>query len=235
MHKSPSKEAMTSSPHKQLHRATSKEVITSSPHKFNSHLPSSTSAAPAQGSPRRLRKLQSAHQLSSNYAALNAPSLISQQRQQQQRNTSISQNTSIPPVPALPSPQKHSRARSNSDVPSPYAGPSPRRNPIPKKKDDPKDDLKSLMRRGPKGDLLGALSQLRHLILIDGLESDTDGMVRTFGHPPIPFWLLLIRYAKVRSPYLHLVRIARCPTRLNRQIPRSHPPWSLSSLCQNTQ
>ena len=185
MHRSPSKEGMISSPHRQLHRAASKEVLTSSPHKSSSHLQASATAAVTQGSPRRLRKLQSAHQLNSSYAALNAPSLISQQRQQQQRNGSISQATAIPPVPALPSPAKHNRARSNSDLPGPYAGPSPRRNPIPKKKDDPKDDLKSLMRRGSKGDLTGALSGLRHLVLIDGLEADTDGMVRTFEYPMI--------------------------------------------------
>ena len=169
---------MISSPHRNMHKSPSKEVITNSPHRNAPHLPASTSAA--HGSPRRLRKLQSAHQLSSNYTALNGPSLISQQRQQQQRSTSTAQNTPIPPVPALPSPQKHSRARSNSDVPSPYVGPSLRRNVVPKKKDDPKDGLKSLMRRGPKGEVSGALDELRHLILVDGLEADTDGMVRIF-------------------------------------------------------
>lgn len=171
-------EAMTSFPHRTMHKSPSKETMKNSPHRNAPHLPASTSAAPAQGSPRRLRKLQSAHQLSSNYSSLNGPSLISQQRQQQQRNTSAAHIPSIPPVPALPSPQKHSRARSNSDVPSPFAGPSPRRNMVPKKKDDPKDELKSLMRRGPKGEVLGALDELRHLILVDGLEADTDGMVR---------------------------------------------------------
>lgn len=164
-----------------MHKSPSKEAMTNSPHRNAPHLPASTSTAPAHGSPRRLRKLQSAHQLSSNYSSLNGPSLISQQRQQQQRHTSTAHNPSIPPVPALPSPQRHSRARSNSDVPSPYAGPSPRRNMVPKKKDDPKDELKSLMRRGPKGEVLGALDELRHLILVDGLEADTDGMVRILG------------------------------------------------------
>ena len=170
---------MTSSPHRVMHKSQSKEAITSSPHKNAAHLPPSTTITPApiQDSPRRLRKLQSAHQLSSNYTALNAPSLIAQQRQQQQRITSNSQNISIPPVPALPSPQKHTRPRSNSDVPSPRAGPSPRRGVAPRRKEDPRDELKALMRRSPKGDLLGALDYLRHLILVDGLEADNDGMV----------------------------------------------------------
>lgn len=161
-----------------MHKSSSREALTSSPHKNISQLAPSSSAV-QQSSPRRLRKLQSAHQLSSNYAALNAPSLISQQRQQQQRNTNIVQPTSIPPVPALPSPQKHSRARSNSDavIPSPRAGPSPRRNPVLKRPGDSKDDVKSLMKRGPKGNVTGALEDLRHLILVDGLEADSDGMV----------------------------------------------------------
>ena len=165
-----------------MHQSSSRDATTSSPHKNTPHYSPSTAAAPSQGSPRRLRKLQSAHQLSSNYTTLNAPSLISQQRQQQQRNPSISQNTSIPPVPALPSPPKQNRPRSNSDVPSPRVGPSPRRAAIPKKKEDPKDQLKSLLRHSPRGNVSEALDDLRHLILIDGLEADSDGMVRILQH-----------------------------------------------------
>ena len=181
-----------------MHRSSSKEVITSSPHKNTPHLPSSTSTAPSQGSPRRLRKLQSAHQLSSNYTSLNAPSLISQQRQQQQqRNPIVSQNHSIPPVPALPSPQKHNRPRSNSDVPSPRAGPSPRRVAILKKKEDPKDELKNLLRHNPRGNVSAALDDLRHLILVDGLEADNDGMVRVYRHSTPIYMILLILHAVV--------------------------------------
>lgn len=169
---------MNGSPRQTMRKSASREVMTSSPHRNALHLNPSTSAAPTQGSPRRLRKLQSAHQLSSNYTAMNAPSLISQQRQQQQRSTGTTQTPSIPPVPVLPSPQKQNRPRSNSDVPIPRTVPPLRRNVVPRKKEDPKDELKSLMRRGPKGDLIGALQDLRHLILVDGLEADTDGMVR---------------------------------------------------------
>ena len=86
-------------------------------------------------------------------------------------------------MPTLPPPQKQNRPRSNSDVPSPR--PSPRVAPPPskriviqRKKEDPKDELKSLLRRGPKGDVIGALQDLRHLILVDGLDADADGMVR---------------------------------------------------------
>ena len=140
-------------------------------------LPPTTIAPPTEGSPRRLRKLQSAHQLSSNYTALNAPSLISQQRQQQRNNPTTSQTPSVPPIPALHSPQKHTRPRASSDVPSPLSGPSLRRNAVSKKQVDAKDDLKTLLRRSPRGNLLGSLEELRYLILTDGLEADSDGMV----------------------------------------------------------
>lgn len=164
--------------------------MTSSPSKNASHLPPS-STGPQLASPRslgRLRKQKSAHQLSSNHAALNGPSLISQQRQLQQRNTSISQTTSIPPppVPAIPSPQKHTRARSNSDavVPNPVnVGPSLKRNQVPKKPVDAKDELRSLVRHGPRSDVPDALQSLRHWILVDGLEADNDGMVRFLAVP----------------------------------------------------
>ena len=164
--------------------------MTSSPSKNAPHLPPSSTGAQL-GSPRnlgRLRQQKSAHQLSSNYAALNGPSLISQQRQLQQRITSISQSTSIPPppVPAIPSPQKHIRARSNSDavVPNPVnVGPSLKRIQVPKKVVDPKDELRSLIRHGPKSDVPDALQSLRHWILVDGLEADNDGMVRFLAAP----------------------------------------------------
>ena len=193
MQKPPSKETLTASPHKVVQKAQSRETVTRSPHKNPPQLPSSGTAS-LQGSPHRLRKLQSAHQLSSNYSALNGPSLISQQRQQQQRNTS----TTIPPLPELPSPQKQNRPRANSDAPSPYADPSQKRNAIPrKKKEDPKTELKTLIRRNPKGDVLGSLDDLRHLILVDGLEADTDGMVRPVDWTPQGLYSLLISHCVV--------------------------------------
>ena len=164
--------------------------MTSSPSKNASHLPTS-STGPQLASPRslgRLRQQKSAHQLSSNYAAPNGPSLISQQRQLQQRNTSINQSTpTAPPVPALPSPQKHTRARSNSDavVSNPVnIGVSLKRFQVPKKPVDPKDELRALIRHGPKSDVPDALQNLRHWILVDGLEADNDGMVRSLMAPP---------------------------------------------------
>lgn len=148
--------------------------------------PASTSTTHHLSSPRStrsLRKLQSAHALSSQYAALNHPSLISQQRQQQQqqRNTSSSQ---IPPLPPLPPLGSHHRARSNSDAasPAPFQGGNgtAKRSLVPKKPvvvHSPREELEALVRQGPKGDVPTGLQRLRHLILCDGLDADNDGMV----------------------------------------------------------
>ena len=164
--------------------------MTSSPAKNGPQIPSPTSTGHQLSSPRgtrTLRKLQSAHQLSSNYNALNAPSLISQQRQQQQRNPSSSQNSSLPPVPAIPahhSPQKlnHHRTRSNSDAIMPtdhIPAPITRRTAPTKRQGlgSAKDELRTLIGRGPKGDIDTSLQRLRNLILEDAIETDNDGMV----------------------------------------------------------
>ena len=159
------------------------------------HVPSTSAGNPQQltspRSTRTLRKLQSAHQLSSHYSALNAPSLISQQRQQQ-RNPSSTQNQGIPQVPPIPpqhSPNKptHHRTRSNSDAIPPSTAslePMSRRAAPPRRQinfQPPKDQLKALISHGPKGDVEGSLRRLRHLILEDGLEADNDGMVGQKG------------------------------------------------------
>ena len=160
-----------------------------SPTKPVPNMPLANSVAPPHqlGSPRstpRLRKLQSAHALSSNYSAMNGPSLISQQRQQQ-RNVSTSQNLSSLPNTPLSIAHSHNRTRSNSDL----LGTSnvlatPRRNPQQVKKTPAflppinTREIESIVRQGPQGELLTRLDRLRHLILVDGLESDSDGMVR---------------------------------------------------------
>lgn len=168
--------------------------MTNSPIKHAPHLSSSTAATTDQQlrspkSSRGLRKLQSAHQLSANYAASNTPSLISQQRQQQQRNTSsshIAQAPQIPPIPALSS---HHRTRSNSDAVVPNAAHSlvsTKRAPLPKKpsaNQNPREELEGMVRQGPQGHVPTELSKLRHLILCEGLYADSDGMVRRTPRP----------------------------------------------------
>ena len=52
---------------------------------------------------------------------------------------------------------------------------------MPKKPVDPKDELRSLIRHGPRNDVPDALQNLRHWILVDGLEADNDGMVSSMA------------------------------------------------------
>ena len=164
--------------------------MTNSPLKHAPHLPPTT-ALPTDHqlrspkSNRGLRKLQSAHQLSSNYAASNTPSLISQQRQQQQqRNTSSSHNAQTPQIPPLPNLSSHHRTRSNSDAVVPNIttnGISSKRAAVPRKSPanlNPREELEAMVRQGPQGELQTELGRLRHLVLCEGLLADSDGMVR---------------------------------------------------------
>lgn len=166
-------------------------TMTSSPSR-HSGLPS----PPVVSSPRtagRLRQMKSAHNLAANYNS--GPSLISQQRHQQQQQlqqgSRIPSSAGIPALPSLPhrlpSPQKHDspakqgRTRANSDLaPSTHntPAPSPTRKPAARKPVNAKDELDSLVRNGPKGELPLALANLRHWILCDGMDADSDGMVR---------------------------------------------------------
>ena len=139
------------------------------------------------GSPRSpggLRKLKSAHQLSSQYVNASGPSLISQQRQQQQRKATAPLTPPVPPIPAQHSPQRQSRTRSNSDANLSHVGKplgSPTRPAASKKPTvykDAKYELESLIKNGPRSDVPLALQNLRHWILCDGMNADSDGMVR---------------------------------------------------------
>ena len=40
-----------------------------------------------------------------------------------------------------------------------------------------KSQLESLVKVGPKGDLVGNLTELRRLVLTDAMDADNDGMV----------------------------------------------------------
>ena len=212
--------------------------MTSSPAKNAPHIPSPTSTNNQLSSPRStrtLRKLQSAHQLSSNYNALNAPSLISQQRQQQQRNTSLSEHTGMPPVPSIPahhSPNKpsHQRTRSNSDAVLPNDhNPAPTtRRAIPSKR-QPKDELRALITRGPKDDLENSLRRMRKLILDGGIETEYDGMVCLLN----PRKKGCTDIVPGTTSYLRLAHPPQRPNPLYRHLPLPYPPWPLTSLQQN--
>lgn len=163
--------------------------MTNSPIKHAPHLPPYTAATTdhqlrSPKSNRGLRKLQSAHQLSANYAAFSTPSLISQQRQQQQqRNTSSSHHAQPPQIPPLPTFSAHHRTRSNSDAVVPNVAHNPtstRRTAAPRRSpanQNPREELETIVRQGPQGDLQTELARLRHLVLCEGLLADSDGMV----------------------------------------------------------
>ena len=102
----------------------------------------------------------------------------------------------MPTLPyRIPSPQKHDspskqgRTRANSDLaPSSHntPAPSPNRRPAPKKPVNAKDELDSLIRNGPKGELPLSLQNLRHCILCEGMDADSDGMVSERAEKKIP-------------------------------------------------
>lgn len=152
-------------------------------------VPTSTVAPSSPRGFRTIRRLQSAHALTSTASSSNAPSLISLQRQQQQQRNNPSGHKDLssqgpPPVPTLPS---HGRSRSNSDAPVGSVfnnGPVSRRNPLAKKTNAPSTiatkhvTLDSLIRDGPpNGEISTALRDMRYIVLTDGVLSDSDGMV----------------------------------------------------------
>ncbi|KAI4163868.1 MAG: hypothetical protein LQ342_002641 [Letrouitia transgressa] len=184
--------------------------------------PSNASADHQLRSPksnRGLRKLQSAHQLSTNYAASNTPSLISQQRllhqqQQQQRTLSTSQNNSGTQGHPSSAVSSHHRTRSNSDAVLPNVianAPISKRNIAAKKTAVPQlphDELESMVRQGPRGDVPTSLQRLRYLVLIDGLPADGDGM----SQMRIYIWLILLNAPPLSTDaYLELIRRGASP------------------------
>jgi cell cycle arrest protein BUB2 len=153
-------------------------------------LPPNANAILSPPSPRAhrvLRRLQSAHSLSTTPTAFNSPSIISQQRLRQ-RNISTAQKDH---VSQEASPQRpatiQSRTRSNSDaavVDVSNTGPTTRKIATGKRIITPGimggrgNTLESLIREGPPGgDVAEALRDMRIDILSDGVKSDSDGMV----------------------------------------------------------
>ena len=162
-------------------------TMPASPIKLAPHIPPATQHSSPQPS-RSIRRLQSAQSFSTNFSTSNTPSLISQQRQQQQQQRNISGahkdlisslqlNSSAGP--------HHDRSRSNSDAAITsisQGGPAPRRHAMARKivalNSSAKSQLEALIRDGPpRDDVVGGLADLRHFVLIDGLDADGDGMV----------------------------------------------------------
>ncbi|ROT40086.1 cell division control protein [Sodiomyces alkalinus F11] len=148
---------------------------------------------PSPRTHRALRKLQSAHNLGSRASASSQPSLITQQRLQQQQvlstphrdlsHTHGSAAATPPSINTSPAASHHvrQRARANSDAPPmgqhlnstpankrSMMGINPRYTHI---------SLAQLIREGPpEGDIPEALGAARRKVLSEGIKTDTDGM-----------------------------------------------------------
>lgn len=146
------------------------------------HLPPPNSmilAPPSPGTHRSLRKLKSAHTLGTHSprSTVNSPSLISQQRSQQQLNRRVSPSRKSNPHGAPLN-------RSNSDL-APILNYSTNSGSVASRRAAGKKimpgealSLERLVRDGPPdGDLAAGLELVRLKILDQGIKSDGDGMV----------------------------------------------------------
>lgn len=167
--------------------------MANSPVKNAPHLAQPTTSVTTQPSTprntRTIRRLQSAQALSSSFASSNTPSLTSQQRQQQQQQHRNNSNGHkefglLAQLNALAA-KDHHRSRSNSDdalTSFSHLSPMLKKPAMAKKSTAPnssvKSQLESLVKAGPKGDLVGNLDELRYLVLTDAVDADIDGMVK---------------------------------------------------------
>ncbi|MCJ1300348.1 hypothetical protein MMC08_003145 [Hypocenomyce scalaris] len=109
----------------------------------------------------------------------------------------------------------HNRSRSNSDAALTsisHTGPALKRTTMAKKAVAPnpsaKSQLESLIKIGPRGDLIAGLDDLRHLVLTDGLDADSDGMsaLRVY------IWLILLKAPPIATEtYLDLIHRGPSP------------------------
>ena len=120
-----------------------------------------------------------------------------------------------------------------------------------------KDDIESLVRQGPKGDVLGGLDCLRKWVLLDGVDADGDGMVCSNDRPSrgcgglterdlfrpdeksqnesnVQFKKLTLHvHTIVSTSNLHLVDPPKRSTPSNRLLSLPDPPRCLPRLLQD--
>ncbi|KAH0565186.1 hypothetical protein GP486_001432, partial [Trichoglossum hirsutum] len=201
--------------------------MSTSPRQFPSLRSVESYSALAPPSPRisrTIRRLQSAHTLSSNPPPSDAPPVPPLQRWlPQNRTVSSARKEPPPPIPApshvnpTTAVQVATRSRSNSDAPVASvstAGPSSKRNAIAKRVVAPglirkATTLEAMLREGPPvGDIMGGLRDLRFLVLTDGVVSDSDGM----SSLRIYIWLILLSAPPLETDaYLALVHRGPSP------------------------
>ena len=91
-------------------------------------------------------------------------------------------------------------------------------------------DIDIFIRNGPQGDIAGSMDRIRKAIVLDGVEQDSDGMVKqlltqldcNLAHP-----------SSVCPTYIRLEYPPWCPANINRQIPRNHSAGRLPRLFQD--
>ncbi|MCJ1338777.1 hypothetical protein MMC09_004066 [Bachmanniomyces sp. S44760] len=127
----------------------------------------------------------------------------------------------VPPLPPIPPEPPHhqspTRSRAHSDAPVTIhsdSASSAKRNVMAKKVLSngnvswSKDDIESLVRQGPKGDVLGGLDCLRKWVLLDGVDADGDGMSQL----RIYIWLILLNAPPLATDsYLSLIHRGASP------------------------
>ncbi|KAH0543083.1 hypothetical protein FGG08_002597 [Glutinoglossum americanum] len=197
-------------------------MSTSPPRPLRSAESYSTLAPPSPRISRTIRRLQSAHTLSSNPPHSDAPPVPPFQRwQPQNRVTSSTHKEPPPPAPSHANPtlaaQINTRSRSNSDAPVASVstvGPLSKRNAMAKRVVAPalagkNTTLEAMLREGPPtGDIVGGLRELRFLVLTDGVASDGDGM----SSLRIYIWLILLSAPPLETDaYLTLVHRGPSP------------------------
>ncbi|KAI9778599.1 MAG: hypothetical protein M1839_007992 [Geoglossum umbratile] len=200
---------MSNSPPRQFHPLRSAESY-------------STLAPPSPRISRTIRRLQSAHNLSSSSSLSDAPQVPSLRRwQPQTRTASSAHKEPLPPAPSFINPaltaQTSTRTRSNSDAPVTSvsaAGPSSKRNAIAKRVMAPglmvkNTTLEAMLREGPPaGDIMRGIRELRYLVLTNGVTSDGDGM----SSLRIYIWLILLSAPPLETDaYLALVHRGPSP------------------------
>jgi cell cycle arrest protein BUB2 len=150
---------------------------------------------------RTVRRLQSHQQLSSN-----SPSLITQQRQQQQLHALTNRESREQLQPPMPN---SGRTRANSDAPIAFKKPSSTRRLPASATHNRKSSLEVLLRDGPpSGNIEQGLSELRYQILSSRVEAGKEGMSDYRCY----LWLALLNVAALPTDeYLDLVHRGRSP------------------------
>lgn len=99
------------------------------------------------------------------------------------------------------------------------------------------ESFEHLLRKGPpNGDAASGLDELRYKILIDGIPSNSDGMVKDSTPLFLQDLNVNLRFVRiVRTTHLHLAYPAQLPAHNNRHLPRSGPAGRLARLLQNPQ